>query len=48
MCSCSKGKTSSAPNGWVHISPTGVKTSYAREGEARMAVAREGGKAQPK
>ena len=48
MCSCGKGKTSAAPNGWVHIAPDGKQTDKKTEGEARMAVAREGGKAQPK
>ena len=48
MCSCGKGKTSTAPNGWEHVSTTGVVTPKKTEGEARMAVSREGGKARPK
>lgn len=45
MCSCG-GNKSGTPKSFIHISPTGVKTSYSKEGDARMAAAREGGKVQ--
>ena len=48
MCSCGKSKTGTASTQWVHTSPTGVKTPYSTEGDARTAVAREGGTAKPK
>lgn len=48
MCNCgSKKKAGASSRNWIHTSPSGKKTTYAQESDARMAVAREGGTAKP-
>lgn len=47
MCSCGGSSGSGTAKSFVHIAPNGKKTAYAKEGDARMAAAREGGEVKP-
>lgn len=46
MCSCG-GSSGGVAKTFIHVAPNGVKTPYSKEGDARTAAAREGGKIIP-
>lgn len=48
MCNCGKKRAGAASSQWIHTSAAGKRTTYAKESDARMAAAREGGTVKPK
>lgn len=40
---CACGSKNGSSQSWVHTDPSGKRTTYSSEGDARMAASREGG-----